>query len=96
MHKARRTQDLDLYNKLRREYKTKIKEAQRSFWEEEEKRLIEIAKQMPYKALQPKQPNFPRNIPMEVWEEHLSSILQARDTRPVCPTATQVLTQKTK
>ena len=97
IHKARRTQsteDLDLYNKLRREYKTKIKEAQRSFWEEEEKRLIEIAKQRPYKALQQKQPKFPRNIPMEVWEEHLSSILQARDTRPVCPTATQVLTQE--
>ena len=85
LHKARTSgsvEDLDIYTRLRREYKSKIRETQRLFGEKEEIRLIEMAKQQPYKALHPIQPKFPRNIPIEKWEEHLILILQARDTRP--------------
>jgi hypothetical protein len=44
--------------------------------------LIEEAEQQPYKALTPRQPHFPRDIPMQTWETHFRGVLQARETRP--------------
>ena len=45
-------------------------------------KLIEEAENEPYKALKPRRPTFPRDIPMETWTVHFEQILRSRDTRP--------------
>jgi hypothetical protein len=49
----------------------------------EEKRLIPEAEINPYKALNPKRLKYPRSLPIEVWERHLTATLQERDTPPL-------------
>ena len=85
LHTARETPNsahLHEYARKKKMYKTLIKETKALFQEQEERRLIEMAEQCPYKALSPRQPKYPRNIPMELWELHVSKVLQSRDTRP--------------
>ena len=65
----------------RKVYRTLIKETKALFQEQEEQRLIEMAEQCPYKALNQIQTRYPRNIPMELWELHVSIILQNMGTR---------------
>lgn len=70
------------YAVARREYKCAIKKAKEEYQDKMEKQLIEEAEQQPYKALSPRQPHFPRDIPMLTWETHFKEVLQARETRP--------------
>lgn len=43
----------------------------------------EAAERDPYKALKPRKPLFPSNIPMEVWEDQTRRVLSQSDTRPI-------------
>lgn len=70
------------YAAKRREYKELIRRTREEFRHEEEKKMIEDAEKDPFKALRPKQPHFPRNIPIELWTQHLTKVLQHKETRP--------------
>ncbi|KAJ4437610.1 hypothetical protein ANN_17755 [Periplaneta americana] len=73
---------LQRYNVSRREYKNVIKRTKENFQEEEERKRIEEAEQQWYKAVSPRQPRFPKDIPMTVWENHFRNVLHNRETRP--------------
>ena len=75
--------NLQDYRNKRRKYKDVMKETKKLFQEKEERKVIEEAERNPYKALNPRQPKFPQNIPMETCEKHLISVLQERETRPM-------------
>ena len=44
--------------------------------------MIKAAEENPFSTLQPRKPRFPRNIPMQTWETHFSSVLRTKGTRP--------------
>jgi hypothetical protein len=68
------------YVKARKPYKCMIRKAKEAFHAKKEMQLIAEAEQQPYKALTPRQPHFPRDIPMQTWEMHFKEVLQARET----------------
>lgn len=85
LHRARQThkqEDLKEYNNARKDYKQTLKKCKDIYQAEEERKLIEQAEQKWYKAATPKQPHFPRDLPINTWEEHFKKVLQAKDTRP--------------
>ncbi|PSN58416.1 hypothetical protein C0J52_02795 [Blattella germanica] len=71
------------YAEGRREYKKLIQEKKRDYFEEQGKLQVEEAERNPYLILRPKNPKFPRDIPMETWTEHIKEILGGKDTRPM-------------
>ena len=74
--------NLQNYNEARKQYKYMVKKTKEVFQEWEEQKMIENAEEKWYKALTPRQPHFPKDIPMNVWETHFKEVLQARETRP--------------
>ena len=85
LHRARTTGTetaLRDYSEKRKCYKETVKTAKENFQLRKETRAIEDAEKDPFIALIPREPRFPRDIPMSTWVEHLSVVLQARDTRP--------------
>ena len=85
LHIARKfptNENLQTYHTNRKKYKQLIKSTKDNFQKEAEKKLIEEAEANPYKALQPRKPKYPRNIPMNIWEAHLTAVLQNKETRP--------------
>ena len=70
------------YSRSRRIYKNLLKVRKREYQEERDRKKIEEVEKHPYKILNPRKPIFPRDIPIEKWEHHLQTTLQAKDTRP--------------
>ena len=57
-------------------------EKKKHFLEAEESMMTMAAEEHPFSILQPRKPRFPRNIPMETWEMHFSSVFRTKETRP--------------
>lgn len=75
--------DKQEYAIARQAYKRIVKNAKEHHQLQVEKRMLEEAERHPYKALTTKQPHFPRELPMTVWENHFRAVLEARETRPI-------------
>ena len=68
LHNARAKEfegTLQQYAHKRREYKAVIRETKEAHRLQQEKKLIEAAENDPFRALQPRQPQFSRDIPIE-------------------------------
>lgn len=70
------------YSELRKQYKKTLKAAKEAYEIKQEMAMIEAAERDPFKALKPRNPKFPKNIPMEVWIDHLSTTICGKETRP--------------
>ncbi|KAJ4427938.1 hypothetical protein ANN_23948 [Periplaneta americana] len=70
------------YSELRKQYKKTLKAAKEAYEIKQEMAMIEEAERDPFKALKPRNPKFPKNIPMEVWIDHLSATICGKETRP--------------
>ena len=84
LHEAKGTpsiNNIQNYANKRRDYKQLLMEKKKHFLEAEESMMIKAAEENPFSILQPKKPRFPRNIPMETWETHFSSVLRTKETR---------------
>ena len=74
---------LKAYNIKRREYKEVIRKTKEAFQIAQEQRMVEEAEQNWYKAVTPRQPHFPKDIPMDTWVNHFNEVLKDRETRPI-------------
>ena len=86
LHKTKGTpliNDIQNYTNKLRDYKQLLMEKKKDFLEAEESMMIKAAEENPFSTLQPRKPRFPRNIPMQTWEMHFSSVLRTKETRPV-------------
>lgn len=63
-----------MYAQARRNYKNLLKRRKQEYQEHQDKKRIEEAVRHPYKILQPRKPIFPRDIPIEVWENHMRKV----------------------
>jgi hypothetical protein len=50
--------------------------------EKESVRLAEMAEGDPFQVLRTRQPRFPTDMPMEMWEAHIKNIMSWKETRP--------------
>lgn len=85
LHAARETKDrrdLEDYQLARRRFKELLKLKKREFKVREDEKLVRDSEENPYKALRPKQPRFPADIPMETWEQYMKGTLALKETRP--------------
>jgi len=72
---TRRTEDLEQYAKMRKQYKTILKDRRDTYMEEEARRTAEEAERNPFLPMKRKTYNVTKEIPMEKWENHFSRIL---------------------
>ena len=92
MHKARQTgieETLLEYAEKRKWYRFIVKEAKSKFYQEEEKKILELAEEKPFTILKQRTPKFPKNIDIHRWVTHFSPVLQYKDTRIQIPTSDQ-------
>jgi hypothetical protein len=82
LHQAREAPDreaLHQYLNSRRKYKMLTKGKKRLHDEKQERRSMQASENNPFQALTIRQPQFPRDIPMQTWENHFSKMLNKHE-----------------
>ena len=94
LHKARNRNDreyLTNYSVLRKQYKNLLKNTRKNYIESEAAKMVEEARENPYRALKPRKTQAINRIAMDTWEEHFTELLNQKrlaQAYPCTPTRT--------
>jgi hypothetical protein len=90
----------NFYMNSRKKYKMHIKENKRLHDGEQERRIIQASENNPFQALMIRQPWFPRDIPMQTWENYFSTMLNKHKIvlrqRKTTPSLSSTLSRRAK
>ena len=78
-------EDLTTYNTLGKQYKNLLRKTRSNYIESEAAKMVEEAREDPFRALKPRKTPTTSKIDMDSWEEHFTKILNQKSLTQAFP-----------